>query len=126
MTDAGDTKGAAFADYDRDGRMDVFLLDQGGTGRLLHNVTPRGNDHWLEVDPRACGVRVVVHIDGQRPMTDEVACGGTSVGSGSQAVAHFGLGPATRVDRLEVQWGPRRTTVLHDVAVDRLMTVKSP
>ena len=126
VTDAGDTKGAAFADYDRDGRMDVFLVDQGGTGRLLHNVTPRGDTHWLEVDPRACGVRVVVHIDGQRPMTDEVACGGTSVGSGNQAVAHFGLGRATRVDRLEVRWGPQRTTVLHDVAVDRLMTVKSP
>ena len=76
-----------------------------GPGRLLRNVTPRGDAHWLEVDPRACGVRVVVHIDGQRPMTDEVACGGTSVGSGSQAVAHFGLGPATRVDRLEVSGG---------------------
>ena len=115
VTDAGDTKGAAFADYDRDGRMDVFLVDQGGTGRLLHNVTPRGDTHWLEVDPRACGVRVVVHIDGQRPMTDEVACGGTSVGSGNQAVAHFGLGRATRVDRLEVRWG----TAAHDPAPRR-------
>ena len=126
VTDAGDTKGAAFADYDRDGRMDVFLVDQGGAPRLLRNVTPRGDAHWLEVDPRACGVRVVATIAGQRPMTKDVACGGTSVGSGSQAVAHFGLGPATRVDRLEVRWAPRHRTVLRDVAVDRLMTVQSP
>jgi hypothetical protein len=127
IVDAGDTKGAAFADYDRDGRMDVFLVDQGGTGRLLRNVTQRGGTHWLEVDPVACGARVVVRIAGQRPMTRQVFCGGTSVGSGSERAVHFGLGPATRVDRLEVTWpASRRRTVLRDVPVDRLMTVRQP
>jgi hypothetical protein len=60
-------------------------------------------------------------------MTRQVFCGGTSVGSGSERAVHFGLGPATRVDRLEVTWpASRRRTVLRDVPVDRLMTVRQP
>jgi hypothetical protein len=125
VADGGDTKGAAFADYDRDGRMDVFLVDQAGAPRLLRNVTPRGGAHWLEVDAGACGARVDVTQRGQPPMTRWISCGGTSVGSGSDPVAHFGLGPATRADRVEVTWPSGRTRVLRDVAADRLISVRT-
>jgi hypothetical protein len=123
VADAGDTKGAAFADFDRDGRVDVFLVDQGGRPRLLRNVTQASGAHWLEVDPRRCGARVVAHLVGQPPMTREVACGGTSVGSGSERAVHFGLSGAARVDRLVITWPSGRTRVLRDVAADRFLTV---
>jgi hypothetical protein len=69
----------------------------------------------------------VARIAGQRPMTRQVFCGGTSVGSGSERAVHFGLGRATHVDRLEITWpASRRRTVLRGVAVDRLVTVREP
>ena len=39
-------RGAAFADYDNDGKMDVFIVNLGGPAYLLHNVTPTSN-HWI-------------------------------------------------------------------------------
>ena len=36
--DAGDSKGVAVADYDRDGDLDVFVVNQGGRRRAVRNV----------------------------------------------------------------------------------------
>ena len=33
-------RGAAFGDYDNDGKIDVFLMNLGGPGVLLHNTSP--------------------------------------------------------------------------------------
>ena len=49
--DVGESKGAAFADYDSDGAIDVFVVNQAGSPRLYRNVTPRAGNHWLQVDP---------------------------------------------------------------------------
>jgi hypothetical protein len=38
----------------------------------------------------------------------------------------FGLGPATRIDRLEVRWPGGRRVVLRDLAVDRTTTIREP
>ena len=74
--DTGDSKGVAFADYDRDGDIDLFVVDQGGAPQLLRNDTPRGSNHWLEVDTvgtssdrDGCGARV----DGRRTWTHDAA-----------------------------------------------------
>ncbi len=41
-------RGACFADYDSDGKMDAFLVNLGAAGQLLHNTTPAAG-HWLMV-----------------------------------------------------------------------------
>ena len=71
--DPGDSKGVAFADYDHDGRMDIFVVDQGGAPRLFRNVTPAGTYHWLEVRTQGtvsnrdgCGARVVLTLGRRR------------------------------------------------------------
>ena len=45
--DEGDSKGVAFADYDRDGDMDLFTINQGGEPHLYRNDTPADGQHWL-------------------------------------------------------------------------------
>ena len=39
---------------------------------------------------------------------------------------HFGLGPAARIEKIEVLWPGGKKTLLHGEAVDRTITVREP
>ena len=130
--DTGDTKGVAFADYDLDGDVDMFVVDQGRSTHLFQNNTPRGANHWLEVrasgtssDRDGCGATVAVEGRGP-PMRRTIPCGSGTTGSSNQPIAHFGLGPATGNVKVSVRWPTGRTQALDDVAVDQLITVEEP
>ena len=131
--DPGDSKGVAFADYNRDGKMDVFVVNQGGQPHLYENVTPSGSNHWLEVDTvgttsnrDGCGARLVATLADGSQLTREVLCGSTSVASGTQRTVHFGLGSAATVDHLEVVWPSGIDQTLDDLPADRLITIQEP
>ena len=130
--DTGSSKGVAFADYDRDGRMDMFVVNQGGTPHLFHNVTPMGKRHWLEVNAvgnvnrDGCGARLVLKTK-TGSMLREVFCGSTSVASGSQRQVLFGLGQQTKALSLTVSWPSGKKQVFRNITkVDRFMRVVEP
>jgi hypothetical protein len=130
--DIGESKGLAFADYDLDGAVDMFVVNQAGTPRLYRNVTPRGDRHWLAVDLRGsesnrdgCGARVTVFVAGEAIMR-QVLCGSGGSGSGNQRQVHVGIGAADAVDRVEVLWPSGRRQVVDDVTVDRMLVVEEP
>jgi hypothetical protein len=130
--DPGSSRGVAFADFDRDGRVDVFVVDQVGHPRLYRNVTPTSGMHWLEVQTGGtasnrdgCGARITATI-GDRRVVREVFCGSVGLASGSDRTVHLGLGTATTVDRLEIEWPSGTVQQLQDVAVDQLETVVEP
>jgi enediyne biosynthesis protein E4 len=125
-------RGLSLADYDRDGRMDLYVVNQGGRPILYRNVTPRGPRHWLEVDLTgsssnrdACGATVVATV-GRTKMLRQVFCGSVGLGGGSDPVVHFGLARARRVDSLRIEWPSGRVQTLKDVAADRLLAVEEP
>ncbi len=103
----GSTWGAAWADYDADGDLDLYVAND-GANRLLRNDV--GSDgHWLEVRLRgtyssrcAIGARVRV-VAGGVSMTREV-CGGSGYLSQNSLPVEFGLGSAAVADTLEVRW----------------------
>lgn len=134
-------RGLSLADYDRDGRVDLFVVNQGGRPILYRNVTPRGPRHWLEVDlsgragrlgetPNgsvstrdACGATLVATV-GRAKLLRTVFCGSVGLGGGSDTVVHFGLGRAGRVDSLRIEWPSGRVQTLKDVAGDRVIEVE--
>ncbi|MDE3166513.1 MAG: CRTAC1 family protein [Acidobacteriota bacterium] len=121
-------RGAAFADYDNDGRVDAFLVNLGGPAFLLHNVSPAAG-HWIAVNlvGRKCnrdgiGARVEILSGGQRQMQERVA--GSGYLSQDDPRLHFGLGAAAKVERLTVTWPGGKTQVLENVPADRILTVE--
>ncbi|HEX2293995.1 MAG TPA: CRTAC1 family protein [Actinomycetota bacterium] len=123
-------RGLSLADYDRDGRVDLYVVNQGGRPILYRNVTPRGPRHWLEVDlvgtssnRDGCGARLVATV-GRTKLLRQVFCGSVGLGGGSDTVVHFGLGRARRVDSLRIVWPSGRVQTLRDVAADRLLEVE--
>jgi len=124
-------RGSAAGDFDNDGGVDLLVGSIDDAPALLRNEGGSRAGHWLRVrlvgDPaRRCprdaiGSVVFCTANGFR-QRGEVASGRSQL-SQSDLRVHFGLGPATRVDRLEVRWanGP---TVVYDVsAVDTQLVI---
>ena len=130
--DPGSTKGVAFADYNRDGRMDMYVVNQGGVAHLFENVTPMGKRHWLEVkavgtksNRDACGARLILKTKAGSQLR-EVFCGSTSVASGSQEAVLFGLGQQTAVQRLTVLWPSGKRQIVKKIKIDGFLKVVEP
>jgi hypothetical protein len=120
-------RGAAFADYDNDGRMDAFIVNLGGPAYLLHNVSPAG--HWIGVklvghksNRDGIGARVEISVGGTPQSRERMA--GSGYLSQDDPRLHFGLGTATKVDRLTVVWPSGTRQVLENVAADSVVTVE--
>ena len=120
-------RGAASADYDRDGDVDFAVMHHGG-GLALLRAEDEPAGHWLEVDLRGTesnsfgvGARVSVETD---DATQVQFVGATpSYLSQPELTLHFGLGAATQVRRMEVRWPSGRVQELTDLDADRLIRV---
>ena len=102
------SRGAAFADFDRDGRIDVAVSNKNQPAQVLLNRMPR-QGNWIKFDLRArapnhfaVGALVRLRV-GDRTQTREIHAG-TSYCSSDDYVVHFGLGPLDRVEGVSVRW----------------------
>ena len=100
-------RGAAWADYDRDGDIDVLVTENGGPAHLWRNEQEAGNYLRIRLEGSrsnrdGIGSRIVVHVGTSR--LERYVRSGSSYLSQSQLDAHFGLGSATAVDSLAVYW----------------------
>jgi hypothetical protein len=124
------SRGACFADYDNDGKVDAFQVNLGARGTLLHNVTTN-TGHWVEIKLKGTksnrdgiGAKVEVLAAGKRWTRERVA--GSGYLSQDDGRLHFGLGTAANIDKLLVHWPSGREQVLTNLTVDRVLTVEEP
>lgn len=122
-------RGAAFADFDNDGRVDVVVTSLNEPIELLMNRSPRRR--WLQLRLRgtvsnrsALGARVSCKTESSR----QVACVANSVGyaSTSDLRLHFGLGEDAVATEIEVRWPGGRVQKLENVAADRIVELVEP
>ena len=122
-------RGAAFGDLFNDGHIDVVINNIDSTPSLLRNVVNNSN-HWLTLklvggpkSPRdAVGAKVFLTASGVRQRAD--VCSGGSYSSSSDQRVHFGLGPANRVDKIEIYWPSGLKQQIAMPAVDQIVTVE--
>ena len=120
-------RGAAYADYDGDGDLDLVITDNNGAARLLRNDGGNRN-HYLRVrtvgttsNRDGIGARVTVTAAGRRQWA--VVKTGSSYCSQSELPLTFGVGAAAVPARVEVRWPSGRVDVV-DARADTTTTIR--
>ncbi len=128
LADVISGRGLAVGDLFNDGKLDAVINVMDGHPVLLRNVSPDTN-HWLELklvggakSPRdAVGATVFVSANGMKQRGDVLS--GGSYASTSDPRPHFGLGPATKVDDIEVHWPSGKVEHFTVTGVDQIVAI---
>jgi hypothetical protein len=111
VADRKSSRGAAFGDFDNDGDIDILVMNMGETPSLLRNELPVSQEsgHWIQL--RLEGTRsnrsaigAIVRIEAGEQTQIKPVLSQSSYVSQNDLRLHFGLGRATRIDRITVRW----------------------
>ena len=121
-------RGAAAADWDNDGDLDLLATTVAGQPRLLRN--DGGNrQHWIELllvgasQRDALGARVTVTAGGARQVRERQS-GGSYLSSHDPRL-HFGLGRATKAD-VAIRWPDGQVQTLAAIDANQIVRVVQP
>jgi hypothetical protein len=122
------TRGAAFGDLFNDGHIDVVLNNIDSTPAVLRNIF-KNDHHWIELKliagPKssrdAIGAKVFLTVNGARQRAD-VFSGGSYASSSDQRL-HFGLGAATKIEKLEIYWPSGTKQDIASASIDSINVI---
>ena len=119
-------RGASLVDLDRDGRLDLVVVNRGSPVEVFHNRSETAGN-WLQVrleqsGPNRNGIGAWIEVsDGARTWSREVTSGGGHA-SGANGWIQFGLGAAEAV-RIAVHWPDGHTVQFENVQPNTFLTL---
>lgn len=133
LANNNEAHGCTWGDYDRDGDEDEFIANgfNANENDVLFN-NDGNNNNWMTLkclgtisNRSALGakVRVKAVINGRAVWQMRELAQQTGAYSHNSLEAHFGLGDATRIDSLRVQWPSQRVEIFTALASNRFITI---
>ncbi len=135
LADYGIGRGSVTFDYDNDGDLDLLVVNQAPVldypvpsfTRLYRNDSTKGN--WIKIslkgiEAESLGIGSKIEVEaGGKKMIREIDGGGSSHISQNSVIAHFGLGNASKIDKIIVWWTGGNRQTLTGSAINQLITI---
>jgi enediyne biosynthesis protein E4 len=120
-------RGAAYADFDHDGDLDILVTENAGPARLLRNDGGNKN-HWLSVrligrQSNRSGLGAIVRVESVGGKQWQTVHSGSSYCSQSDLALTFGLKQDRTVSKLTVEWPSGKVQHFENVPVDRFVSI---
>ncbi|HEX3685338.1 MAG TPA: CRTAC1 family protein [Bryobacteraceae bacterium] len=120
-------RGAAYADFDHDGDLDILITENNGPARLFRNDGGNQN-HWINV--RLIGHRsnrsalgAVVRVESSSGRQWQTVHSGSSYCSQSDLALTFGLKQDTIISKLTVEWPSGKLQHFENLPVNRFIAI---
>ncbi len=125
----GFSNGAAYADLDNDGDLEIIINNIDSTAAIFKNLSveqSRGNFLQVQLNgppknPTGFGTKIRLEYQGQQQYLEQNTIRGYE--SSVDQKLHFGLGKVTQVEKMVVTWPDGKEQVLTNIAANQLLTV---
>src|SRR5262249_13751994 len=123
-------RGAAYADINNDGRLDLLLSTNGGPAYLFRNEPPSAGpaNHSLRIKLNGAksnrdGIGAAVRLTSNGETQMQMLHSGSSYLSSSELILTFGLAQRDKADSIEIRWSSGQTDHLSNVAAGQTITI---
>jgi hypothetical protein len=120
-------RGAAYADIDNDGALDILLTTNGGPAHLYRSGGTTNQSLRVKLvgtKSNRDGIGAVVRVTAGSDKQWLTMKSGSSYLSQSELVLTFGLGSKTKADTIEVQWPSGQVDKLSNIAAGQTITIQ--
>jgi len=120
-------RGAAYADIDNDGDLDVVITTNGGPAQLFRNDSKENQSLRIKLQGTKSnrdGIGAIVRLQNGGNQQSLMMRSGSSYLSQSELVLTFGLGNSTKADRIEIEWPSGQHDTLRDIPGSQVITVQ--
>ena len=129
LTQASNSTGAAYADLDNDGDLDLIVNNTNQPAFIFQNESNKQrNHHYLALklmgvgaNTQGIGAKVTLYQNGKQQYIEQMPTQGYQ--SSVSPRLHFGLGTDARIDSLRVVWPTGKQQLLTNVKADQLLAV---